>query len=70
LCELRLSDDGQGFDLSIVDRNGIKNMQARADRMGAKLEISSTPQGGTILRLLFPKIKTNQAWQSRAKREF
>ena len=56
-CELKLEDDGTGFSLEKVERNGIKNMQARAEHMGSVLRIHTNTDEGTTIRLLFPKPK-------------
>jgi signal transduction histidine kinase/ligand-binding sensor domain-containing protein len=46
--KMALSDNGRGFDVEAVKRgNGLKNMQMRADRLGAKLKILSS-EGTTI----------------------
>jgi ligand-binding sensor domain-containing protein/signal transduction histidine kinase len=60
--ELRaqLHDDGRGFDSSALDREdqadcrGIASMRARAQRLGARLTISSSPETGTKLSLEMP----------------
>jgi signal transduction histidine kinase len=47
---LRLSvvDDGEGCDLRLIQRgNGLKNMNARAETMGGKISIESSPGKGT-----------------------
>ncbi|MDZ8053981.1 MAG: PAS domain S-box protein [Aulosira sp. ZfuVER01] len=49
-CSLRIQDDGQGFDmssLSIVNSFGLLVMSERAERIGAKLKIQSSPGQGT-----------------------
>jgi len=49
-CRLRIKDDGQGFP---IDRSsshngfGLLGMSERADRIGAQLQIQSTPGQGT-----------------------
>lgn len=54
---VRVRDDGRGFDLEEVLREeatgtrrrlGLRNMQARADRIGAELEIDPGPQGTEV----------------------
>ncbi len=70
IYELKLEDDGVGFDTCEVDRNGLKNMQTRAERVDSRLIIDSTPGQGTIVRLLFPKTKTTKLWPSPQKNEF
>lgn len=49
-CRLRIKDDGQGFDMasvSIVNSFGLLVMSERAERIGAKLTIQSSPGKGT-----------------------
>jgi hypothetical protein len=42
--QLRIQDDGKGFTLTEkTDGNGLRNMQARADEIGAKFTIQSQP---------------------------
>lgn len=59
LIELRVSDDGRGFDAESARRASIRGksagllgMQERAALGGAELTIESTPGTGTVLRLL------------------
>ncbi len=48
-------DNGRGFDTSTqTDRNGLRNMHARAQQLGGRLHVSSAPAQGTTLRLTFP----------------
>jgi len=50
--QLRIQDDGKGFTLTEkTDGNGLRNMQARADEIGAKFNIQSQPGTGTIILL-------------------
>ena len=50
--QLRIQDDGKGFTLTEkTDGNGLRNMQARADEIGAKFNIQSQPGAGTIILL-------------------
>jgi PAS domain S-box-containing protein len=51
--ELRIQDDGHGFDTSAVPPGhlGLIIMGERADAVGAKLDISSAPGRGTDIRL-------------------
>lgn len=55
VMEFTVKDDGGGFDREKVaresKRNGLSNMQRRADEMGGKLSIEATP-GGTTVRLV------------------
>ncbi|MFN4103436.1 MAG: LuxR C-terminal-related transcriptional regulator [Tepidimonas sp.] len=50
--EVTVEDDGIGF--AVVegpDHRGLRNMRARAHQLGARLEISARPGGGTVVRL-------------------
>ena len=65
--ELRIIDDGKGFDASLHETNenvtfgvGIRNMHDRANLIGATIHIASTPKTGTIVTLyLSQTIKPN-----------
>ena len=47
-----MSDDGRGFDdTQKSDGNGLQNMQMRAEKMNAKLEIESGKERGTTIIL-------------------
>ena len=49
---LRIQDDGKGFILTEkTEGNGLRNMQARADEIGAKFNIKSQPGVGTTILL-------------------
>lgn len=53
--EIRVEDDGAGFDLqSIQHGRGLKSQLKRAQRLGGKLRIDSTPGMGTRLSLRLP----------------
>jgi ligand-binding sensor domain-containing protein/two-component sensor histidine kinase len=65
--ELKLTDDGSGFDVDTVSRgNGIMNIKNRAKMIGGNIELSSSKEGTTLvfigkikradkIRLLFNK---------------
>lgn len=54
--ELRITDNGVGFDTQAVTQgNGLRSMQARAAEMKGKLDIRSAPGEGTQLLL---RVKT------------
>jgi PAS domain S-box-containing protein len=55
--ELRLSDDGCGFDPAHVSpgRSGLSMMRERAQAVGASLSIASQPGRGTELTIRWPK---------------
>jgi len=54
--ELTVSDDGIGLDPGEDGSSGqgLKNMHHRAEEMGAELELTCRPEGGTTLRLTVP----------------
>lgn len=55
---LSVQDDGQGFNSAhpphSMGGNGLRNMKARAAKIGATLTIDSSPEIGTKLRLSIP----------------
>jgi signal transduction histidine kinase len=49
-CRLKIQDDGIGFITAEKNSgNGLRNMQARADEIGASFNIQSQPGAGTII---------------------
>ncbi|MFG6488812.1 ATP-binding protein [Roseateles sp. BYS78W] len=59
--EIRVEDDGAGFDLqSIQHGRGLKSQIKRAQRLGGKLRIDSTPGMGTRLSLRLPVERKSQ----------
>lgn len=51
---LEVADDGVGFELEssrMAGGLGLSGMAERAGRMGARLEVASTPGGGTVVRV-------------------
>jgi signal transduction histidine kinase len=53
--ELVVHDNGCGFDLNIVSLDrGLRNQSRRAERLGGKLIVGSTPGSGTLLCLRLP----------------
>ena len=53
--EISVQDDGAGFDLATVqsrgERNGLQNMRHRAEAIGGRFSIETSPGKGTIVRL-------------------
>jgi signal transduction histidine kinase len=50
-------DDGKGFDTKVKRSGiGIANMRSRAENMGGKFEINSTPGSGCAIKIVFPLI--------------
>ncbi len=52
---MEVADNGLGFDpAAATERNGLRNMQSRAERLGGELSIHASPGQGTTLHLRFP----------------
>jgi signal transduction histidine kinase len=54
---LVISDDGVGFDTSVVapeEHRGLRNMTARIRSVGGTLAVESAPGRGSVLRIEFP----------------
>ena len=59
--ELQIMDDGKGFDLSPLNKEGetgfglgLRNMQNRAKLIGAEFIINSNTGGGTLVKIVLP----------------
>jgi two-component system, NarL family, sensor histidine kinase UhpB len=55
--ELRVADDGKGFDVALAEsrlRWGLRTMRERAEAVGATLRIDSRPGHGTAVSVLVP----------------
>jgi len=56
---LEVADDGRGFDVGAVAARGRRNfglqfMRERAELIGARFDVRSNPDGGTVVRLAIP----------------
>jgi two-component system sensor histidine kinase DegS len=56
---LEVTDDGRGFDVGAVAARGRRNfglqfMRERAELIGARFDVRSRPDGGTVVRLAIP----------------
>jgi signal transduction histidine kinase len=51
-----VDDDGQGFDPAqpTGTGQGLRNLRERAERLGGRAEVSSTPGQGTSVRVTIP----------------
>ena len=57
---VEVQDDGRGFDVGAVAARGRRNfglqsMRERAELIGARFEVRSRPDGGTIVRIEIPR---------------
>ena len=53
--EIRVEDDGAGFDLQNIQHGrGLKSQIKRAQALGGKLRVDSSPGNGTRLSLRLP----------------
>lgn len=56
---LRVSDDGTGIEKEVVEKGkeghfGLRGMRERAERIGAKFTLVSSPETGTVITLVVP----------------
>lgn len=56
---LRVSDNGAGIDAEVVENGkeghfGLRGMRERAERIGAKFTLSSSPNSGTTISVVVP----------------
>lgn len=52
---IKVEDDGVGYDLNAVDKgSGLINMEKRAELLDAKFKLTSQPENGTSLSLVYP----------------
>jgi signal transduction histidine kinase len=57
---LEVRDDGRGFDVGAVAARGRRNfglqfMRERAELIGARFEVRSRPDGGTVVQIAIPR---------------
>jgi len=65
--EIRVEDDGEGFDVNAIRHGrGLKSQQRRAQRLGGHLRIDASPGHGTRLSLRLPVVRP-QANEAPAK---
>ena len=54
---LEVADDGVGFDLTTLPAGlGQVSMRERAERLGGQLVVEAYPGGGTVVRLIAPRV--------------
>ncbi|MEO7665065.1 MAG: sensor histidine kinase, partial [Candidatus Limnocylindrales bacterium] len=57
---VEVEDDGRGFDVGAVAARGRRNfglqfMRERSELIGARFEVRSRPDGGTVVRIAIPR---------------
>jgi signal transduction histidine kinase len=54
---LRIVDDGRGFEAATVPDGhlGLAGMRARAEKIGAFLDVTSKPGAGTTIEVIVPE---------------
>lgn len=57
---VEIEDDGRGFDVAGIAARGRRNfglqfMRERAELIGARFEVRSRPDGGTVVRIAIPR---------------
>ena len=60
---LQVTDDGRGFDPTKVPDGhlGLAGMRSRAERLGGRLTVTSTPGSGTTIEVVVPEIVPPEA---------
>ena len=60
---LQVTDDGRGFDPGKVPDGhlGLAGMRSRAERLGGRLTVTSTPGGGTTIEVVVPEVVPAEA---------
>ena len=51
---VEVKDDGRGFDAGRAKRSGLRGLQDRIETLGGRLEITTGPRSGTVLRMDLP----------------
>jgi len=73
---LRVSDNGVGIDADVLERGkeshfGLRGMKERAERIGSRLSLVSSPDSGTVITLVVPGriafLGPSSSWSDRLK---
>jgi ligand-binding sensor domain-containing protein/signal transduction histidine kinase len=70
ILEIRIEDNGLGLSPDAVvqsKRHGFRNMRARVEQLGGKLEASGEPGKGSSIRILIPSWKDLRGRQRRTE---
>jgi signal transduction histidine kinase len=52
--DLRISDDGVGFDPARASGTGLRSIRTRVEELGGRAELTATPGAGTTLTVSLP----------------
>jgi len=66
--EMKLEDDGIGFDIHSEKVNGIRNMRTRAERIKSTLTFERK-EPGIEVKLILPKINIEKTWPTLLRKE-
>ncbi|MBV2166305.1 MAG: hypothetical protein KUL76_07245 [Kaistella sp.] len=55
ILKITIQDNGIGMSGTVSEGSGLNNMKKRALMMNADLQITSEPNKGTVLKLIYPK---------------
>lgn len=59
--EIRVEDDGEGFDVRSVEQGrGLRGLQRRSRQLGGSLRVDSSPGHGTVVTLRLPVQRTDR----------
>ena len=51
---IEIADDGRGFDAGRAERSGLRGLQDRVETLGGRMDLTSRPGNGTVLRMDVP----------------
>jgi ligand-binding sensor domain-containing protein len=69
IWELSIRDNGVGFDPSTpVTGNGLQNLRRRAEKIGASVQVASSPGKGTTVTLTIPNSMERPFWRPKLRR--
>jgi signal transduction histidine kinase len=56
--ELEIRDDGRGFDIKTLKKGlGLLNIRNRAEILGGKMELITSPGQGCLLKVVLPNLR-------------
>lgn len=58
---IAVEDDGRGFEPAGIKKSGLRGLEDRISALGGRVEVASSPGGGTRLRAYLPVHETSDA---------